>query len=134
MLQKEQDTSRESPQITPVTVAGVLDTFWSSAEAFHALYYRTPSRVFSGKDDFIEQARGIQLSQTHGVTFVDLNDRCMPENVQAWARYQTDSSQLISSTEKSPWHYRQGTHPDFAQYIVGEVLRKIEEAQQPTPQ
>ncbi len=74
-LQKEQKNIPESPRIIPITIAGVLDTIGSSAEALHALYYRTPSRVFTGKDDdFIAQARHIQGAQKQGITFVDLAD------------------------------------------------------------
>ncbi len=53
------------------------------AQAAHAVYYRIPSHVFSGKDFFLEQAREIQAEQQQGITFVDKDDGYLTPKIQA---------------------------------------------------
>lgn len=53
------------------------------AQAVHAVYYRVPSHVLSGKDSFLEQAREIQAEQQQGITFVDKDDGYLTPKIQA---------------------------------------------------
>lgn len=126
-LQKERTFSISDPTIIPVTISGVLDTVWPSAKALHALYWDTPSRVFTGEnDDFIARARDIQIQQKQGITFVDLKDGYLPEHVQSGARYkEIKNPKIISSHTISPGHYLQWSTPWFARHIVSEVLSEV---------
>ncbi len=121
-------------KVTPITIAWVLWDVGPMAQAVHALYYRIPSHVLSGKDTFISEAREIQQSQKQGITFIDTNDGYLPIHVQAWVH--TDSldnnPRAIVSSVKSPGHYKQGVDAYFSRYIVDRIMKRLWERESTT--
>ena len=122
------DETSPGSKVIPVSVSGTLSPIGLAADALHALYYRTPSDVFSGRDPFINKAGELLQSNAQGIIFVDPYDQYLSVNIQTGGNQEhwNNPNVIISDRWTSPGHYHQWANMDYSAYVINEVLERAQ--------
>lgn len=92
------DETSPGSKVIPVSVSGTLSPIGLAADALHALYYRTPSDIFAGRDPFITKTGELLQSNAHGIIFVDPHDQYLPITIQTGGAqdYESNPNVIVS--------------------------------------
>jgi hypothetical protein len=117
--------------IVPVAMTPTLGPSGEIANAFHGLYFRPQSDVFSGRTDYLSKAAQSLSQHPRGIVLHDKNDWWLPTEVQLWltSNNPIPKSKVLDMTQEgegSFGHYNQNLSLKHARRTTHRLLSFID--------